>query len=66
MSQMSYTEVDHGLLIGLQDTKEGIDGLSNGPKSGRPSELPEGIPIRIRKKLKERKQGWATQQYKMR
>jgi transposase len=42
--------------------KEGIDGLSNRPKSGRPSKLPEGIVIRIRKKLKERKQGWTTQQ----
>lgn len=42
--------------------KEGIDGLSNKPKSGRPSKLPEGIAIRIRKKLKERKQGWTTQQ----
>lgn len=42
--------------------KEGIDGLSNKPKSGRPSKLPEGIAIRIRKKLMERKQGWTTQQ----
>jgi len=42
--------------------KEGIDGLENRPKSGRPSKLPEGIAIRIRKKLKERKQGWTTQQ----
>jgi putative transposase len=42
--------------------KEGIDGLENRPKSGRPSKLPEGIAIRIRKKLMERKQGWTTQQ----
>ncbi len=42
--------------------KEGIDGLENRPKSGRPSKLPEGIAIRIRKKLKQRKQGWSTQQ----
>lgn len=42
--------------------KEGIDGLENRPKSGRPSRLSERIAIRIRKKLKERKQGWTTQQ----
>jgi len=42
--------------------KEGIDGLENKPKSGRPSKLPEGIAVRIRKKLKERKQGWTTKQ----
>ena len=42
--------------------KEGIDGLSNKPKNGRPSKLPEGIVIRIMNKLKERKQGWTTQQ----
>jgi transposase len=43
-------------------SKEGIDGLENRSKSGRPSKLPEGIAIKIRKKLKERKQGWTTQQ----
>ena len=43
-------------------SKEGIDGLANRPKSGRPSKLPEEVAIRIRKKLKERKQGWTTQQ----
>jgi transposase len=42
--------------------KEGIGGLENRSKSGRPSKLPEGIAVRIRKKLKERKQGWTTQQ----
>ena len=42
--------------------KEGIDGLSNKPKSGRPSKLPERIVIRIMDKLKERRQGWTTQQ----
>lgn len=42
--------------------KEGIDGLENRSKSGRPSKLPRGVTIRIRKKLKQRKQGWTTQQ----
>lgn len=42
--------------------KEGIDGLSNRPKSGRPSKLPERIAIIIKKKLRKRKQGWTTKQ----
>ncbi len=42
--------------------KEGIDGLESRPRSGRPSKLPERIAIIIKKKLKERKQGWTTQQ----
>jgi transposase len=42
--------------------EEGIDGLENRSKSGRPSKLPKGIAFRIRKKLMERKQGWTTQQ----
>lgn len=42
--------------------KEGIDGLENRPKSGRPSKLSEEVGVRIRKKLKQRKQGWTTQQ----
>jgi len=42
--------------------KEGIDGLENRSKSGRPSKLPREVAIRIRKKMKQRKQGWTTQQ----
>lgn len=42
--------------------KEGIDGLENRSKSGRPSKLSEEVAARIRKKLKQRKQGWTTQQ----
>ena len=41
---------------------EGIDGLENRPKSGRPSKLSEEVAVKVRKKLKERKQGWTTQQ----
>ncbi|MGA7369881.1 MAG: helix-turn-helix domain-containing protein [Nitrososphaeraceae archaeon] len=29
--------------------KEGIDGIEDRPKSGRPSKLPEGVAVRIRK-----------------
>lgn len=42
--------------------KEGIDGLENRSKSGRPSKLPREVAVRIKKKLKQRKQGWTTQQ----
>jgi transposase len=42
--------------------KEGIDGLENRSKSGRPSKLPREVAVRIRNKLKQRKQGWTTQQ----
>ena len=42
--------------------KEGIDGLESRSKSGRPSKLSKVIAVRIRNKLKQRKQGWTTQQ----
>jgi len=41
---------------------EGIEGLRNRPKSGRPCKLPAEVVIRIRKRLKESKQGWTTKQ----
>ena len=57
------TEAEHGLLIGsARYHNEGIDGLENRPKSGRPSKLSEEVAVKVRKKLKERKQGWTTQQ----
>ena len=42
--------------------KEGINGLENRPRSGRPSKLPKEVALKVRKKLKEGKQGWTTQQ----
>jgi putative transposase len=42
--------------------KEGINGLKTRPKSGRPSKLSEEIEYRIKKELKESKQGWTTKQ----
>ncbi|MGA9841144.1 MAG: helix-turn-helix domain-containing protein [Nitrososphaeraceae archaeon] len=42
--------------------KEGVDGLENRPRSGRPSKLPKEVALKVRRKLKERKQGWTTQQ----
>jgi transposase len=43
-------------------SKEGIKGLKNRPKSGRPPKLPEEIALKIKRKLKESKQGWSTKQ----
>jgi len=40
--------------------KEGIDGLKDRSKSGRPPEIPEELAIGIRKELLEGKQGWTT------
>jgi putative transposase len=42
--------------------KEGIDGLKDRSKSGRPPEIPEELAIGIRKELLEGKQGWTTKQ----
>ena len=42
--------------------KEGIDGLKNRQKSGRPPELSEEITHQIKQELKESNQGWTTKQ----
>jgi putative transposase len=42
--------------------KEGIDGLKNRTKSGRPTEIPEDIEYQIKKELSSSKQGWTTKQ----
>ena len=42
--------------------KEGVEGLKDRHKSGRPSKLPLKIAVKIKKKLKENKQGWTTKQ----
>jgi transposase len=43
-------------------SKEGIDGLEDRSKTGRPPKIPEELAIRIRTKLLESKQGWTTKQ----
>jgi transposase len=44
-------------------SKEGIKGLRNKPKSGRIPQIPLQISVRIRKTLRESKQGgWTTKQ----
>ena len=42
--------------------KEGIDGLKDRTKSGRPTEIPEDIEYQIKKELSSSKQGWTTKQ----
>jgi putative transposase len=43
-------------------SKEGINGLKDRSKSGRPSEIPKEVAVRIRKELLGSKQGWTTKQ----
>ena len=42
--------------------KEGLEGLKNKPRSGRPSELSEEDICSIKTTLKESNQGWTTKQ----
>jgi putative transposase len=42
--------------------KEGIEGLRDRTKSGRPTEIPEDIEYQIKKELSSSKQGWTTKQ----
>jgi putative transposase len=42
--------------------KEGLEGLRNRAKSGRPSEISEEISYQIKKELKESNKGWTTKQ----
>ena len=42
--------------------KEGIEGLRNRTKSGRPSELSEETSYQIKKELSRSNQGWTTKQ----
>ena len=41
---------------------EGVDGLRDRPKSGRPAQLSPQVVFKIRKKLTESRQGWSTKQ----
>ncbi len=43
-------------------TQEGIEGLKDRPKTGRPSKVSKQIEYRIKKVLKESNQGWITKQ----
>jgi putative transposase len=41
---------------------EGIDGLKNRPKSGRPPDIPREVLYEIINELSSRKEGWTTKQ----
>lgn len=43
-------------------SKEGLDGLRDKPRSGRPSKLPAEVVMRIRRTLSESREGWTTRQ----
>jgi putative transposase len=42
--------------------KEGVDGLRDKPRSGRPSKLPMDVALEVRRELAESRQGWTTKQ----
>lgn len=42
--------------------RQGLDGLKDTPKSGRPTELPEEIEYEIKTILTDSNQGWTTKQ----
>jgi putative transposase len=42
--------------------EEGIDGLKNRPKSGRPPDIPREVVYEIKNELASSKQGWTTKQ----
>jgi len=43
-------------------SKEGLNGLKDRPRSGRPSKLRAEVVMKIRGKLSESKEGWTTRQ----
>jgi putative transposase len=42
--------------------EEGLGGLSDKPREGRPSKLSEEVQMEIKRELSSRKQGWTTDQ----
>ena len=53
---------DLSFQLRKRSNEEGVDGLKDRLKSGRPSELSTEISLRIRRNLKESKRGWTTKQ----
>jgi putative transposase len=42
--------------------EEGVDGLRDKPRSGRPPKISEKVQLEIKRELSSRKQGWTTDQ----
>lgn len=42
--------------------KEGVEGLKDKPRSGRPTKLPAKVALAIRRELTKSDQGWTTEQ----
>jgi transposase len=42
--------------------EEGVDGLTDKPREGRPSKLSEEIQVEIKREISSRRQGWTTDQ----
>ena len=42
--------------------EEGVGGLNDKPRSGRPAKLPTEVALRIKRELSESSQGWTTKQ----
>jgi len=42
--------------------REGVDGLRDKPREGRPPKLPKAVQLEIRRELSSRKEGWTTEQ----
>jgi transposase len=43
-------------------SEEGVEGLKDKPRSGRPPRLSEEVQVEIKREISSRKQGWTTEQ----
>jgi hypothetical protein len=50
------------ILVGYRFSEEGLEGLKNRPKSGRPPDIPREVLYEITNELSFRKEGWTTKQ----
>lgn len=62
MLQMNFIGVGIGPCTDWLDrfSKEGINGIKDRSKSGRPTKIPKEVAVRIRKELLGSKHGWTT------
>ena len=60
--QEIFIEAKHGLLTGQRYREEGIEGLKDRTKSGRPPDISSEVIYEIKNELASRKEGWTTKQ----